>query len=586
MIVPMKKIHLIVRKQGMHDALLKLRDLSCVHVEPLEAAAARHLGLLREDVVLLKRAVDALRAIRQKGPQESFSDWRIKAEEIARELTEIEQLTEDMTKRELLIAQWEPWGDFNPEDVERLRFKGIHLQLFKAPAGKPVDVREGAVCQIIFTADKFYHCVAVSKEPLDFPFEIVKWPECGLDSLKALQQKGKALIEKAEQGIGGNVKYLDFLEDALLKAQDKLTFEEAASGMKQDEQLSLLKGFLPQDRCEQLTRYAKQEHWGVLIEDPSDEDRVPTLLRNPKWVEMIKPVFKLIDIIPGYKEVDVSFIFLVFFSIFFGILVGDAAYGLIYMALTMTAHIKLGKKLKEKSVFYLMYLLCLCAVIWGVLTGTYFGQKWLPAPVGPLVPWLNDMNNIQLFCFLVAGIHLTIAHLWNVILKFPRWNFLTDIGWMAVVWAMFFAARFFVLGHPFPSFGMPLMLTGIFLVVFFTKPNKNPLKAVGPGLGNLAMNFINSFTDVVSYIRLFAVGLATVAVADAFNDMAIAVGFNHILTALGASFILVVGHLLNMILAGLAVLVHGIRLNVLEFSGHLGLEWSGVAYHPFKKMEK
>jgi len=586
MIVPMKKVHLIVRKKEMNAALEKLRELSCVHVEPLEAVAARHLNVLREDVALLRRAVEALRVIKQKGPQERFSDWRVKAEEIVRELAQVDQLTEDMAKRVALISQWEPWGDFNPEDVERLRPKGVYLQLFKAPVGKPVELPEGVMYQVVFTADKFHHCIAVSRAPLEVPFEKLNWPASGLNALKALQQKEQALIEKAEQRIRGNVKYLDFLNETLLKAQDRLVFEEVALGMKKEEQLSLLKGFLPQDWCEQLMRHARQEHWGILIEDPSDEDRVPTLLRNPKWVEMIKPVFKLIDIIPGYKEVDVSFVFLVFFSIFFGILVGDAAYGIIYMALTMIAHVKLGKKLEEKTVFYLMYLLCLCAVVWGVLTGTYFGQKWLPAPVKPLVPWLNDMDNIQFFCFLVAAVHLTIAHVWNIMLKFPRWNFLADIGWMALVWTMFFAARMFVLNHSFPAFGVPLMLTGIFLVVFFIKPNKNPLKAVGPGLGNLAMNFINSFTDVVSYIRLFAVGLATVAVADAFNDMAIAVGFNRILSALGASFILIVGHTLNMILAGLAVLVHGIRLNVLEFSGHLGLEWSGVAYQPFRKIGK
>ena len=117
------------------------------------------------------------------------------------------------------------------------------------------------------------------------------------------------------------------------------------------------------------------------------------------------------------------------------------------------------------------------------------------------------------------------------------------------------------------------------LVLFFTRPNRNPLKAVGPGLGDLALNVVNTFTDIVSYIRLFAVGLATVAVADATNTMAAEVG--------GVWFfiILLIGHTINVVLALMAILVHGLRLNVLEFSGHLNMEWTGFNYAPFKKIK-
>ena len=129
-------------------------------------------------------------------------------------------------------------------------------------------------------------------------------------------------------------------------------------------------------------------------------------------------------------------------------------------------------------------------------------------------------------------------------------------------------------------------MAGTFLVIFFTSPNKNPLKAIGPGLGGFALNIINTFTDVVSYIRLFAIGLASVAVADAFNDMALGFGFSTVSSGFIAVVILVIGHFFNIILGILAVAVHGLRLNVLEFSNHLGLEWSGFSYQPFKKILK
>ena len=138
----------------------------------------------------------------------------------------------------------------------------------------------------------------------------------------------------------------------------------------------------------------------------------------------------------------------------------------------------------------------------------------------------------------------------------------------------------------FPRWVVSCSLSEFVAVIFFTKPNINPLKSIGPGLGNFVSNIINTFTDIVSYIRLFAVGLVTVALADTTNEMAALVGFDNILKVFGAIMILLLGHGLNMLLALLAILVHDIRLNVLEFSGHLNMEWSGVRFSPFKVTSK
>ena len=143
-------------------------------------------------------------------------------------------------------------------------------------------------------------------------------------------------------------------------------------------------------------------------------------------------------------------------------------------------------------------------------------------------------------------------------------------------------AKTLILGDIFPFFGKWLFIAGSLLVVIFTNPVKNVAKGIASGFGNLALNIVNSFTDVVSYIRIFAVGLATVAIADAFNKMALDVGFSTILTSVASSLILLLGHALNVMLAPLSILVHGVRLNVLEFSGHLDVTWSGTPYKPLK----
>jgi len=157
---------------------------------------------------------------------------------------------------------------------------------------------------------------------------------------------------------------------------------------------------------------------------------------------------------------------------------------------------------------------------------------------------------------------------------------LSEIGWTAILWGAFFLAKTLILGDNFPGFAKWLFIAGAGCVVIFANPSKNILKGIGQGVGDLLLNLVNSFTDVVSYIRLFAVGLATVAIADAFNKMAMGIGFNSVLTALATSLILLVGHALNILLGPLAVLVHGVRLNVLEFCSHVDIKWSGFLYRP------
>ena len=152
-----------------------------------------------------------------------------------------------------------------------------------------------------------------------------------------------------------------------------------------------------------------------------------------------------------------------------------------------------------------------------------------------------------------------------------------------MLWTVYFLAKSLILAQPFPGFGKWLFALGASLIILFTNPRKNILKGIGFGLGDFLLHIVNSFTDVVSYIRLFAVGAATVAVADAFNQMASSFGYSNLLMGFLTACVLLFGHTLNILLGAMALLVHGVRLNVLEFSSHLNMEWSGIEYSPFKE---
>jgi V/A-type H+-transporting ATPase subunit I len=262
-------------------------------------------------------------------------------------------------------------------------------------------------------------------------------------------------------------------------------------------------------------------------------------------------------------------------------IIGDAGYGAVYFIVTFLAQLKFGRKMKDKKVFFLFYLFSSCAIIWGSLTGTFFGQQWIIAKgFSPLVPLLNEAKFVMSFCFLLGAVQLSLAHVWQAISKLPSFKALQDIGFICLLWAGFFLAKMFIVGDPFPHFGKWLIWAGVLLVIFFSNPQKNIAKGVAEGLGVLALGAMGNFGDVVSYIRLFAVGLAGVAVADSVNNLAAGAAGS----ALAQAAIVAVGHTINIVLGPISVLVHGVRLNVLEFSLlHGNVTWSGLAYKPLKE---
>lgn len=590
MIVPMKKIHLIVQKKDVAASLEKLAELGLVHIENCQIPEGKPVECARETVEILDQVLAILSPIKDKKAPENCGDWKEKATEILDLQALINQHQEFIDKRVKRIEKWEAWGDFEPQDIRDLAKQGIFVQLYEVPASvKDVEAPEGAVMQAVSKTKAFIRYVVIKENDDNLPYDRVYPPPVSLSNLKLLQAEEETELAQLNKLLWEETAYFDQLKKIRDAAQYELDIKSAEAGMYDYDRLCFLKGFIPEDHLLNLQGYAKQQEWGVLVEDPEEQDEVPTQLKNKEWVNLSKPAFDLIEILPGYKEIDISPVFLVFFTLFFGLLIGDAAYALIFGLIGAFVHIKFGDKFPDKTLFHLVYLLTGFTMVFGVLTGTYFGQAWLPDSVQPIVPWLNDANNMQWLCFTIALVHLSIARIWAFVSKTPSILALSEIGWLLVVWGMYFVANYFVLGQVLPEFAVPMIGIGAALALFFMAPPKELPGKIGQEAIPFMLGIIGAGTDIVSYIRLFAVGLATIAVADAANSMIVAEvpgGLGIVMTAFVAGlykFLFVFLHVLNMVLALMAILVHAIRLNVLEFSGQLGLEWAGVKYQPLKK---
>ncbi|MCA9400105.1 MAG: hypothetical protein KC713_00640, partial [Candidatus Omnitrophica bacterium] len=518
----MKKIYLVVQKKDMVSALEELRDLGVVHVEHQKDLISTQIADLNERIKTLEEASNILAQYPKDDNQQACSNWRDIANTTIKLQSKADQLKDSMNKRKQLIAQWEDWGDFNLKDLRDLSKNGVYLTLAQFSVKKTVELPEGVMSEVIGIKAGIKRCVLISREAHDYAFETLELPAHSLSEMREMLRHDETELTLMENKLQAMTVYVNCLREAQSERRQSLEFEEVVTGMRDElgGKLTVLKGFLPAEEVEGFSQAAQKHRWGVVVEDVEEDDQPPTLLKNPKWVELIKPVLDIVEILPGYKEFDVSRIFLLFFSLFFAMLIGDAGYGMIFLILTVVFHFKKGKQVQNKAPFILSYWLNGLTILWGILTGTFFGQQWLPATVKPLLPWLNDAQNIQQFCFVVALIHLSIARIWSAVKKMPSITSLSDVGWLLIVWGMFFVANMFVLSKPFPSFGMYFFYLGIPLALFFMVEPKRLPKVIGLELVPFILNVISAGTDLVSYIRLFAVGLATVAVADATNAMA------------------------------------------------------------------
>jgi V/A-type H+-transporting ATPase subunit I len=588
MIVLMKKATILFETGDAEATVHTLRTLGVLHVEHQNPPEGRDISALVQKVALIDSSFNVLNRVpaskkttRQK--KTITGDWSAITDHIIGLAKWEEHLASSGRTITGQINEWERWGDIDPDKILDLSQKGIFLRLYQVPVKETGNFPDDVVVKTIFTAGDIANCVVISRRQFECGFKKVPPPEQSLSTLKKQLAVNNSESEKINGEILDAACYYEALAGIKKGLEKEIELRQVLNGMGKEGAIGYVTGYIPFDLEEQLIVKAKGRKWGIVVNEPSDDDNVPTLLRNPRWVDRIRPVFELLGLTPGYHELDVSILFLIFFSIFFGILIGDAGYGLVYILITLGLQKTMKPNEELQTTFSLFYLLGSCAIVWGVLTGTFFGQAWLlNFGFRPLVPQLNDANFMQTFCFFLGALHLSIAHSWRAYLKFPSLKAFADCGYICILWTAFFLARTLILGEAFPSFGIWLVVTGIILVVLFTNPQAHVLRGIGEGLGTMALSFMNNITDVISYIRLFAVGLAGLAIAETTNTLASGFGEGVVALAAGAVIILI-GHSLNIILGPMSVLVHGIRLNVLEFSGHANVTWSGFTFEPFKE---
>ena len=386
------------------------------------------------------------------------------------------------------------------------------------------------------------------------------------------------------------------VEQAILREypalRERMEFEQAKELMSAKGAVAVVSGWVPETKVSGIREQGTGYGWGFLIREPEEGEIPPTLINPPKFVKPVKALFEGLGIAPAYDEADVSVPFMCYFSLFFAMLVGDGAYGVIFLVATLFGWHKLTRfgqamtpqALVTRSWLKLMTVFSLATIAWGALSNTWFGAGIPWCRDWPTVRWLSgadapaghEYDNMMFLCFTIGVTHLMLARIWNGVSKLNDRSCLGEFGWAGIVLFMYILTNSIVgiFG------GVPVWAFWMFGISFLTVF----IQAKGMDKGMLFLNTMSVLGDIISYVRLFAVGLASVKVAENFNSMALDLGLPIWIKWLPVVLIMAVGHGLNLAMAGLSVLVHAVRLNTLEFSNHKGVSWAGYAFRPFRKV--
>ena len=577
MIVPMKRLLLLCVAEDSANTLEKLRDLGAVHLE-LSQGGGGLTGTAKETLERAERALRLVEKAKKERKDPDATSVSLPVDEVLALDEKREALKGELEALKATCRRYEPFGDFDPALAKKLEAAGVKLVL-----------REDGTFEFLYGSEEGNG----TARPLPLPAERlsvtqgkVAQAESEIDSLTA--QIGAVESDALVKSVPG-------LQDAVAfaAAADEMAANRVSLGAAGEATLATVSGWIAADSEATLAAAAKANGWGLALRDPNADETPPTLIRPPKLFRPVKALFEGLGIAPAYTEADVSVPFMCYFSVFFAMLVGDGAYGAIFLAATLWGWRKTSGRRSPvvKSWLLLMTVFSLATVAWGVLSNTWFGASIPWCANWPTVKWLADPSygNMMLLCFTIGVSHLMLARVWNGICRLNDTTCLAEFGWAGVLLFMYFVTNSIVgifSGIPnamYWVFGVSLVM----VFGFSVKPSE--FKTRGAELGMLPLNIMSALGDIISYVRLFAVGLASVKVAENFNSMATGLldGADSLwVKAVMAVFmvaILVLGHALNLVMAGLSILVHAVRLNTLEFSNHKGVSWAGYAFRPFRK---
>jgi len=606
MITKMKKLTFLVYHKEYEEFLNSLRELGVVHIVEKQQGAADNTEL-QENIRLFNRLAATLKLL-QNQKHEKNAVIATEGGTAARGMQVLDEVDALQTEHGKLSQQLqsyakekevlEVWGNFEPTGIQKLKDAGYIIGFYSCSEGNYKEEWETEYNAMIvnrISSKVFFVTVTKAGQEVDLDVEQAKLPAYSLSRLEAL-------YDTTEQAIEGNEKKLVALSEtdipslkaALKELQSQIEFSKVVLSSEQTagDKLMLIEGWAPAYSKVEIEAYLNDAHVYYEITDPMPGDNVPIRLNNKGFFAWFEPICKLY-MLPKYNELDLTPFFAPFFMVFFGLCLGDSGYGL-FLFLGATAYRLLAKKVTPsmKSIISLIQVLSASTFFCGLLTGTFFGANIYDLD-WPIVQRLkhavlmdnNDMFRLSLILGVIQILFGMVLKAVNQTIQFGFKYAIATIGWIILlvstaVSALFASSELLSMGGT--AYKVVLCISGAMIFLFNT-PGKNIFMNIGLGLWDSYNMVTGLLGDVLSYVRLFALGLSGGILAGVFNSLAVGMSPDNVIAGpIVMVLIFVIGHAINMFMNVLGAMVHPMRLTFVEFFKNSGYEGGGKEYKPFK----
>ena len=604
MITKMKKLSFLIHSKEYEGFLEHLRSLGIVHVIRKQQGTVQNEEL-QEDLNLLARCKNAIRELESSAKNEPMGSdpngttkgfaFDTPAKVLERfDILEADKVVQEQTLQALSRdrAQLLPWGDFEPSKVERLAAAGYNIGFYTCPlrAFKDEWTDKYGVIEIERDKQKVNFVTVTHNDVVpDIDAEQVHLPHMSLSAVESDIAKTKAAIDAipaklaqlAQVGIPVLEKAVKELENNIDFGRVRLTGEKLAA-----DSLILLEGWIPAADVDEVSKALDMKGVFFDVEDPQPDDDIPIQLSNNKFAKLFEPLTKLY-MLPTYQELDLTLFFAPFFMLFFGLCLGDTGYGLL-MIVALPIFTKLFQLINPNFSKWLVVLFGASTMLCGLLSGTFFGFNMYDLDI-PFVQKMKAIlytdNSTMFTVSLCIGV---VQILFGMAIKAVNLSIqcgvkyaLGTIGWLVLLITVGVSV---LAGFEFSNpVVMGILIAAAVLIFLFNSPGKNPLLNIGLGLWDTYNMATGLLGDVLSYVRLFALGLSGGILANVFNSMAVGMApDNKVAGFIVMVLIFVIGHALNIFMNILGAIVHPMRLTFVEFFKNSGYTGGGTEYKPFK----
>ena len=602
----MKKLTFLVYHKEYEEFLNSLRELGVVHIVEKQQGAADNTEL-QENIRLFNRLAATLKLLQNQKHEKNavIATEGGTATRGMQVLDEVDALQTEHGKLSQQLQSYakekevlEVWGNFEPTGIQKLKDAGYIIGFYSCSEGNYKEEWETEYNAMIvnrISSKVFFVTVTKAGQEVDLDVEQAKLPAYSLSRLEAL-------YDTTEQAIEGNEKKLVALSEtdipslkaALKELQSQIEFSKVVLSSEQTagDKLMLIEGWAPAYSKVEIEAYLNDAHVYYEITDPMPGDNVPIRLNNKGFFAWFEPICKLY-MLPKYNELDLTPFFAPFFMVFFGLCLGDSGYGL-FLFLGATAYRLLAKKVTPsmKSIISLIQVLSASTFFCGLLTGTFFGANIYDLD-WPIVQRLkhavlmdnNDMFRLSLILGVIQILFGMVLKAVNQTIQFGFKYAIATIGWIILlvstaVSALFSSSELLSMGGT--AYKVVLCISGAMIFLFNT-PGKNIFMNIGLRLWDSYNMVTGLLGDVLSYVRLFALGLSGGILAGVFNSLAVGMSPDNVIAGpIVMVLIFVIGHAINMFMNVLGAMVHPMRLTFVEFFKNSGYEGGGKEYKPFK----